>query len=111
MVSKRPSLGHHSGMAVCQPPPFLCAPSNLVDESHIPTPAGSHAPSPPPLAGPPHGRAPSQVFITGGDQSKYFDFWSESPVSDLVSKVPLVGGSSAGLAVLGRFVFDALHGG
>eukprot|EP00939_MAST-03C_sp_MAST-3C-sp1_P004363 g4363.t1 len=50
------------------------------------------------------------VFITGGDQGVYYKYWKSSPVSELVSKIPLIGGSSAGLAVQGEIVFDALHG-
>jgi cyanophycinase len=53
----------------------------------------------------------SAVFLTGGDQSKYFDFWRDSPVSRLLPRVPVVAGSSAGLAVQGQFVFDAADGG
>lgn len=51
------------------------------------------------------------VFITGGDQAKYYEYWRNSPVSSLMLDVPVVGGSSAGLAVQGQFVFDALNGG
>jgi len=50
------------------------------------------------------------VFITGGDQSKYFTYWRNSPVSRALLTIPLVGGSSAGLAVQGEIVFDAMHG-
>ena len=50
------------------------------------------------------------VFITGGDQAKYFEYWRDSPVSRLLPTVPLLGGSSAGLAVQGEFVYDALRG-
>ena len=51
----------------------------------------------------------SGVFLTGGDQSKYFEFFRNSPVSDLIASIPILGVSSAGLAVQGEFVFDALH--
>ena len=51
------------------------------------------------------------VFITGGDQAKYYEYWRNSPISRLMLDVPVVGGSSAGLAVQGQFVFDALNGG
>jgi hypothetical protein len=52
------------------------------------------------------------LFITGGDQSKYVNFWDESPVEDeiyaaLARGVPL-GGTSAGLAVLGDYDFSAV---
>ena len=52
----------------------------------------------------------SVVFITGGDQAKYYQFWQDTPVSKLLASTPLVGGSSAGLAVQGHFVFTALKG-
>jgi len=52
----------------------------------------------------------SGVFITGGDQSKYFKFWRDSPVSELIAEIPVLGGSSAGLAVQGEFAFIALRG-
>lgn len=50
------------------------------------------------------------VFLTGGDQAKYYEFWRHSPVSETISNGILLGGSSAGLAVQGRFAFAALHG-
>ena len=50
------------------------------------------------------------VFFTGGDQGKYYSFFKDSPVALLLPSVPLVGGSSAGLAVQGRLLFDALQG-
>lgn len=53
----------------------------------------------------------SAVFMTGGDQSLYYKFWNDSPVSLLLPHVPLLGGESAGLAVQGEFVYDALSGG
>jgi|TARA_B110000008_G_scaffold256744_1_gene274397 cyanophycinase len=51
----------------------------------------------------------SVVFITGGDQAKYYNFWKDTVISKYLPYVPLVGGSSAGLAVQGEFVFTALH--
>ena len=51
------------------------------------------------------------VFFTGGDQSNYYNFFRDSPVATLLTQVPLVGGSSAGLAIQGKLLFDALHGG
>jgi cyanophycinase-like exopeptidase len=53
----------------------------------------------------------SAFFITGGDQSNYFNFWKDTPVALALSGGAVVGGSSAGLAVQGQFVFDAVHGG
>jgi cyanophycinase len=52
------------------------------------------------------------IFIAGGDQWDYIRYWSNTPIQKaleyalLVKKVPL-GGTSAGLAVLGEYVFDA----
>ena len=52
------------------------------------------------------------IFLTGGDQSKYYTYWQGTAVSDaLSSSHVVVGGSSAGLAVQGNFIFDAMHGG
>ena len=53
------------------------------------------------------------LFIAGGDQSKYVDFWKGTPVEDAihylanVKKVP-VGGTSAGMAILGEFLYSAM---
>jgi cyanophycinase len=51
------------------------------------------------------------IFLAGGDQSDYVRVWKDSPVEDAINAaiargVP-VGGISAGLAVLGEFVFSA----
>jgi cyanophycinase-like exopeptidase len=62
----------------------------------------------------------SMVFITGGDQDKYYDYWRDSPVSSALAQLtrpaslggmgrPL-GGSSAGLAVQGEYCYVAEHG-
>ena len=53
------------------------------------------------------------LFISGGDQSNYVKFWKGTPVEDAINKlikrgVP-VGGTSAGLAVLGQFSFSAMN--
>ena len=52
------------------------------------------------------------VFITGGDQSRYVNFWQGTPVEDAINAgiaagKPL-GGTSAGLAVQGEFVYGAM---
>ena len=52
------------------------------------------------------------IFIAGGDQSNYVRFWQDTPVQDALNRhiaagKPL-GGSSAGLAVLGEFSFSAM---
>ena len=51
------------------------------------------------------------IFIAGGDQSNYINFWSRTPVERAINRairrgVP-VGGTSAGLAVLGEFAYSA----
>ncbi|MFN8672552.1 MAG: cyanophycinase [Candidatus Sericytochromatia bacterium] len=52
------------------------------------------------------------VFIAGGDQADYYNYWHNSKVESalnyLINKkyVP-IGGTSAGLAILGKFVFTA----
>lgn len=51
------------------------------------------------------------VFIAGGDQANYINFWVGTSVQQalneaLVRGVP-IGGTSAGLAVLGEFVYSA----
>jgi cyanophycinase len=51
------------------------------------------------------------VFISGGDQSKYTRNWTGTPVQDALNKNIAdgkpIGGTSAGLAVLGEFVYSA----
>jgi cyanophycinase len=52
------------------------------------------------------------IFIAGGDQARYINFWKETPVQDAINEayahgVP-VGGTSAGLAVEGEFIYGAL---
>lgn len=53
------------------------------------------------------------IFIAGGDQSRYVNFWKETPVeaainAHLAAGKP-IGGTSAGLAVLGQFVYGCLE--
>ena len=53
------------------------------------------------------------IFMAGGDQWNYIQFWKDSPVSKAIQRridagVP-VGGTSAGLAVLGEYYFSAQH--
>ena len=53
------------------------------------------------------------VFIAGGDQSHYIRFWKgtalEQTLKILMKKNVPVGGTSAGLAVLGQFDYSALY--
>ncbi len=49
------------------------------------------------------------VFIAGGDQSDYMRFWKDTPLDDALQElanrnIP-IGGTSAGLAVLGQFIY------
>jgi cyanophycinase-like exopeptidase len=52
------------------------------------------------------------LFIAGGDQSRYLRFWRGTPVEDaidqVVAKPAPVGGTSAGMAILGEFVYSAM---
>jgi cyanophycinase-like exopeptidase len=55
------------------------------------------------------------VFIAGGDQANYVNYWKDSKVEDTlnylrnVKKVP-IGGTSAGCVILGGTYFPALYG-
>jgi cyanophycinase len=52
------------------------------------------------------------VFIAGGDQSNYIRGWQDTPVEDAlnanIAAGKPIGGTSAGLAVLGEFVYACL---
>lgn len=54
------------------------------------------------------------VFIAGGDQSDYIKYWKgtklEQTLQGLMTRNVPMGGTSAGLAVLGQFDFAALRG-
>jgi cyanophycinase len=51
------------------------------------------------------------IFISGGDQGKYIGNWAHSPVEtalrDAVRRGVPFGGTSAGLAVLGQYIYSA----
>jgi cyanophycinase len=53
------------------------------------------------------------VFISGGDQANYIRGWRGTPVEDAITAHIAggkpVGGTSAGLAVLGEFIYGSLH--
>ena len=58
-------------------------------------------------------RQAEALFISGGDQSNYIKYWQNSPVQDAINElirrgVP-IGGTSAGLAVMGEFSFSAMN--
>jgi len=52
------------------------------------------------------------IFITGGDQADYIHGWKGTPVEDAINANIAagkpIGGTSAGLAILGEFVYGAL---
>jgi cyanophycinase len=60
-------------------------------------------------------REAEALFIAGGDQSNYVNFWGNTETSKAINyllnekKVP-VGGTSAGCAVLSEIIFDAKQG-
>ena len=57
-------------------------------------------------------RQAAVVFISGGDQAHYIRDWKDTPVQDAINaniaEGKAIGGTSAGLAVLGEFVYGAL---
>ena len=59
-------------------------------------------------------RSADALFIAGGDQWNYVRYWKGTPVGEalqeLAAKGHPMGGTSAGLAVLGEFAFSAQHG-
>jgi cyanophycinase-like exopeptidase len=52
------------------------------------------------------------LFIAGGDQARYVRFWKGTPVEDAINYVAAkpapIGGTSAGMAVLGEFLYSAM---
>lgn len=58
-------------------------------------------------------RQATVIFIAGGDQSNYVRFWKGTPVQEALNAHVLagkpIGGTSAGLAVLGQFVYDCME--
>ncbi len=60
-------------------------------------------------------RTAEGVFLAGGDQATYLENWKDTPVQDALSvawaRGAVLGGTSAGLAVLGDQVFAAYNGG
>ena len=51
------------------------------------------------------------VFIAGGDQARYINWWMGTPVQDAlnahIAAGKPIGGTSAGLAVLGQYIYSA----
>jgi cyanophycinase len=54
------------------------------------------------------------IFFAGGDQSLYVQYWSDTPVQSIVqSKLEngvSIGGTSAGLAIQGEYIFTGANG-
>jgi cyanophycinase-like exopeptidase len=55
------------------------------------------------------------IFFAGGDQWNYISYWKDSPVEDAInnhmnSKQAPIGGTSAGMAILGGHYFSAENG-
>jgi beta-aspartyl-peptidase (threonine type) len=55
------------------------------------------------------------IFIAGGDQSRYVRYWRDTPVAAAldahVKAGKPLGGTSAGLAMLGEYLYGAMDGG
>jgi cyanophycinase len=82
----------------------LC-PHNSVTTLLITSPEGARDP-----AAIRHVRDAHAIFIAGGDQSNYMKFWPgplRSEINAAIARGVPIGGISAGLAVLGQFVFSA----
>lgn len=54
------------------------------------------------------------IFIAGGDQARYLELWGQTALSDALARAhqrgAIIGGTSAGCAILGQFVFSAERG-
>ena len=59
-------------------------------------------------------RGAEALFIAGGDQSDYVNYWSgtavDAAIVELSAKNVPIGGTSAGLAIMGQYTFAALNG-
>ncbi|MCS0614627.1 cyanophycinase [Massilia kyonggiensis] len=59
-------------------------------------------------------RRADAIFIAGGDQSRYIRFWKgtalDRSLTALLDRNVPIGGTSAGLAILGEYAFAALQG-
>ena len=56
-------------------------------------------------------RSAEAIFISGGDQANYINFWRDTPVQVLLNAaikrgIP-IGGTSAGLAIQGEYIYSA----
>ena len=55
------------------------------------------------------------IWIAGGDQWNYVSYWRNTPIAELINKAIrerniAIGGTSAGMAILGQFYFSAQNG-
>lgn len=62
-----------------------------------------------------HIRNAEALWIAGGDQGKYVQYWKNGPVEDAINylihtKKAVIGGTSAGMAILGGAYYSALNG-
>jgi cyanophycinase-like exopeptidase len=57
-------------------------------------------------------RKAEALFIAGGDQSDYVRLWKDTPIEDAINFVAAkpapVGGTSAGMAIMGQFIYSAM---
>jgi cyanophycinase-like exopeptidase len=57
-------------------------------------------------------RSAEALWISGGDQGDYINWWKDTPLQDainfVVAKPAPIGGTSAGMAVAGEFVYSAI---
>lgn len=84
----------------------LC-PNNSVTTVLTTSVEGGHEP-----AAVEHVREANAIFIAGGDQSNYVKFWTgplQREINAAIARGVPIGGTSAGLAVLGEFAFSAMH--
>jgi cyanophycinase-like exopeptidase len=53
--------------------------------------------------------AAEAIFFAGGDQNKYINLWMNTPVQSIVQSKLMndvsIGGTSAGLAILGNWIY------
>ncbi|QNA90042.1 cyanophycinase [Massilia sp. Dwa41.01b] len=58
-------------------------------------------------------RGAEAVFIAGGDQSDYIRYWKDTPLEaalqELANRNVPLGGTSAGLAVLGQYIYSGMN--
>lgn len=53
------------------------------------------------------------IFMAGGDQSEYVNYWRDTEVQSIMQEKSVnitIGGTSAGCAVLGHWVYSAQYG-